>query len=199
VILCEWHLEDLLKVWKPEQFFLGPWSYKVELDDLFGRTQFMTFFVKDFLKNHQYFKMHSHELIYSVDQTRKQIHLNYELSAAYSMCLEKKKNIIFGAPPLGLLLEDLALNLSLEELQGIFEQTRRTLAETYNSRNSLPYGDPVNILNHFRLTAFEEFPDKLYGKRLAFNSSIADLTSYNFSKVMVMSQAPVIEKIKMLK
>lgn len=192
-------MEDLQKVRKAEDYHLKGKNYKVEIDDFFGRTSFMTFFVKEFLQNFEYFKLPNESIIYSVDETRKLIRLNSEMTAAYNMCLDKNTNIIFGAPPLGLVLEDLALNTPLEELQRIFEETRRILSEGYSKFNSYPFADPDAIVSDFRLVAKDFFPNELFAKRMAFNSCVADITSSNFHKTMILASAPLIGKIKELK
>lgn len=145
---------------------------KVNGENLIGRQSFLNYFRRDFPTNFNFYKEYADFMIYEVDKFDRRKSANQNLTLSYYTCYTEELKLILGGPNKLLVLEDLAVNLELEELQYIIFQC----INEYKTSGSKYEFFPSLSVPDFRIT-FKSLvqitqKDKLFDKRCQYTAAV---------------------------
>jgi hypothetical protein len=151
-----------LEVDSPDPSFYGniPLA-SAKASEVPGRKAIKDFFLKQFITTDALHKLPDEQIIFENDQRARINIVNDAMTSAYNALLFPYNKTLFAKPPNLLLMEHLALTLSVDHLRHILLASMKELSESLAS-------DPSQLMTEKRLlmVALRDWAMKQFGKEL---------------------------------
>lgn len=144
------------------KFYQTPPVDSVKADKLPGRKSIKDFFLKKFISVDSLHKVAHEALMFENDQRARVNLVQGPMTTAYNSLLLPYNKTLFGRPPQFLLMEHLALTMSVEHLRHIFLASLKGVSERLNRDASQLLTERRLLLEAVREWAMKEFPRELY-------------------------------------
>ncbi len=134
--------------------------------------------------------------VYEADKLYKRKIVKPEISVAKYACSAHNKKLFYGSPNPLLVIEDLAYRFSLEELQGMFDESVQTYHELAKEMKIMPAEHPIDISSNIRDIAMKMFTDQLYGRQLTYSASLLRKCSKVYKETVITAENHLVKDLK---
>jgi hypothetical protein len=132
----------------------------------------MDYFRKDFPTNQFFFKDKKDFALCESDDNYKRKVYNTTLSLSYFACYHDEIKLIFGGPNKLLLMEDIAMNMELQELQEIFWNGLKDFKLKGKWNVFEPNLYIPDFINCLKIIIQEKYSEKLYDKKCQYTAAV---------------------------
>ena len=145
---------------------------KIEGKNLIARQNFMDFFQENFPTNLNFVKDTNEYFVSEIDAFYSKKIYDGTMSAAYYGCYYESIKLFYSSPNNLLLLEDIVVNYSLEELQYMFYQNCQEYLKQSEEWDFPPQLYPSDFINNFQYVSQKIHLDKLYDKKCQYTAAV---------------------------
>ncbi|KAL4437594.1 hypothetical protein ABPG74_017832 [Tetrahymena malaccensis] len=153
-------------------------------EDLPAKEILTHFFQEDLEFGNTWFYQEGDQCVYRAIKSTRQAIMEDHLSCGFHLYEKPNRHLIFGKPDLNLVFEDLALRLSLKQLQDVFYHVIQLVQEDLqqNHDQRYPYFENERIYDMFRMKVREIYSELLLNKSILYTASIFKKTARTFKK-----------------